>query len=359
MAELFGRTWTRDELRQRIGDLSQLGGIRESVLQGGRAAGVRVLDVSTGSGLQFTVAVDRCLDIAAASYQGASLCWHGQAGVVHPAYYEPHGIGWLWNFFGGLLTTCGLTQVGSPNVDEGEELGQHGRIANAPAEDVRWGSDWEGDELTFWIAGTMREARLFGPDLRLHRRISTRLGARTLRIENTVENVGFTRSPLMVLFHCNMGYPLLDDGAELLIRDEQVRPRDDAAKAGLDEWGSFPGPQPGFAEQVFYHTPKAGADGRCLAAFVNRRFGGGRGLGLALRWRAAELPNFGEWKMVGQGAYVVGMEPANCHVEGRHAAREDGSLRFLEPGERQQFDLEFSVLPDGAAIDAVVREIGA
>src|SRR6185312_8992267 len=104
---------------------------------------------------------------------------------------EPHESGWLWSFFGGLLTTCGLTQVGSPNEDEGEALGLHGRIANVPAEEVRWGSAWEGDELTFWIAGTMREARLFGPDMRLHRRISTRLGSRTLRIENTVENAGF------------------------------------------------------------------------------------------------------------------------------------------------------------------------
>lgn len=357
MVDLFGRHMTRAEVAQRIGDGSQLGGIRESVLQGGRAAGVRALDVVTGGGLAFTVLPDRCLDICAASYNGASLCWHSQAGIAHPAYYEPRGTGWLWGFFGGLMTTCGLTQVGSPNVDEGEHLGQHGRIADVPAENVRWGSDWQGDELTYWVEGTMREARLFGPDLRLHRRITTQLGSLTLRVENVVENAGFARSPLMILFHCNAGYPLLDDGAELLLRTSDVTPRDAVAAAGVAEWSQFPAPQAGWQEQVYYHTAVADAAGWCTAALVNRRFGSGCGLGLAVRWRGDQLARFGEWKMVGQGAYVVGLEPANCLVGGRHAAREDGTLEFIEAQSRRQFELEFQILPDNAAIEELATSI--
>lgn len=358
MAHLFGQELSRAELLQRVGDLGQVAGIRESVLQGGRATGVRALDVVTGSGLAFTALPDRCLDLCAASFRGASLCWHSQAGVVHPAYYEPQGTGWLWSFFGGLMTSCGLTQVGSPNVDEGEHLGEHGRIANVPAEEVRWGSDWEGDELTFWIAGTMREARLFGPDLRLHRRISARLGGVSIRVENEVENAGFARSPLMVLFHCNGGFPLLEAGAELLVRGRGVQPRDEEARQGLADWSTFPGPQPGWKEQVFYHTPEAGPDGWSTAALINRRFDGGRGRGLAIRFQPAQLPHLTQWKMVGQTAYVVGLEPANCLVDGRHAAREAGRLQFIGPRERRRFDLEFQVLPDNAAIDALAAELG-
>jgi len=357
MAALFGHRFTREALEQRVGDLGQLGGIRESVLQGGKASGVRALDVSTGSGLAFTVLPDRCLDICAASFQGASLCWHGQAGVVHPAYYEPHGTGWLWGFFGGLLTTCGLTQVGSPNVDDGEELGQHGRIADVPAEQVRWGHTWEEDDLTYWIEGTMREARLFGPDLRLHRRITTRLGANTVRVENTVENAGFSPSPIMILFHCNAGYPLLDEGAELLLVSTRVTPRDDQARVGLADWSRFPAPQADWHEQVFYHDVAADAGNWCTAAIVNRRFSGGRGLGLAIRWRGDQLFRFGEWKMTGQGAYVVGLEPANCQVAGRHAAREDGTLQFIAARSSLQFELEFQLLPDNAAIDRLLRRL--
>lgn len=61
--------------------------------------------------------------------------------------------------------------------------------------------------------------------------------------------------------------------------------------------------------------------------------------------------------MVGQGAYVVGLEPANCLVGGRHAAREDGTLEFIEAQSRRQFELEFQILPDNAAIEELATSI--
>ena len=48
--------------------------------------------------------------------------------------------------------------------------------------------------------------------------------------------------------------------------------------------------------------------------------------------------------MLGQGAYVVGIEPANCHVEGRAAERARGTLEFLPAGGKRQFHLELGVL---------------
>jgi hypothetical protein len=47
--------------------------------------------------------------------------------------------------------------------------------------------------------------------------------------------------------------------------------------------------------------------------------------------------------MAGAGTHVLGIEPGNCHVRGRAAARADGSLRFLQPGESQSFRLALSV----------------
>ncbi len=357
MATLFSKRLSQQEVRRRVGDPSQLGGVRESVLQGGRSAGVRALDISTGGGLTFTVLPDRCLDIGSASYEGASLCWHSPAGIVHPAYYEPAGEGWLWSFFGGLLTTCGLTQTGPPNQDAGEMLGEHGRIANAPAEEVRYGSSWQDDELSFWVEGSVREARLFGPNLRLHRRISAQLGGRTIQLDDEVTNLGFAPSPLMLLYHCNAGYPLLDEGAELVVGNGDVQPRDAQAQVGLADWSRMPGPQPGWKEQVFYHTPKPRADGWCTAALINRQFDNGRGLGMALHWRQDRLPYLAQWKMVGEGAYVLGLEPTNCLVEGRHAEREAGRLQFIGPGEHRTFSLRFEVLPDTAAIEGWTAQL--
>ncbi|MBI3963166.1 MAG: DUF4432 family protein [Deinococcus sp.] len=47
--------------------------------------------------------------------------------------------------------------------------------------------------------------------------------------------------------------------------------------------------------------------------------------------------------MMGQGDDVLGLEPANCYVEGRAKERERGTLQFLEPGEHRDFRLRMRV----------------
>src|SRR5258705_2130493 len=143
MPRLFGREWTRGELTQRVGDMSQIAGIRASRLEGGRADGVRALDFTCGDGLRFTVLPDRCMDIPTLEYRGVPLVWATRNGIVAPSYFEPEGSAWLRSFFGGLLTTFGLTQVGQPCVDGDEQLGLHGRIGNTPAEDVWAHAEWQ------------------------------------------------------------------------------------------------------------------------------------------------------------------------------------------------------------------------
>ncbi len=92
-------------------------GIRPVTLADGPERGVRAADVRTGDGLNFTVLLDRGMDIGPAEYRGIPLAWISPTGPISPAFYDPRGIGWLRTFHGGLLTTCGLTQTGVPNVD--------------------------------------------------------------------------------------------------------------------------------------------------------------------------------------------------------------------------------------------------
>ena len=359
MAQLYGKTWTRDELLRHVGDLAQVARIQPGRLEGGRADGMRVLEVDAGDGLYFTVLPDRCLDIPYCAYRGVPLVWHSRDGLVAPQYYEPEGDGWLRSFFGGLLTTCGLTQVGPPCVDAGERLGLHGRIANTPAEDVRWGGAWEGDEHTFWIEGTMRESRVFGEDLRLVRRITTRLGGQGISIHNRVENRGDQTMPLMVLFHINAGFPLLGSETRLIVADHAMEPRDARAREGAHEHTRFGPPRRGWAEQVYYHDVRPDAAGWAHCAVVNDSLclPFGEGLGLAVSWRRDQLWNLVEWKQLGEGTYVVGTEPANCRPEGRAAARQNGRLEFIEPGESREFELKLRVLVGSAAIGAFEQSL--
>jgi hypothetical protein len=154
----------------------------------------------------------------------------------------------------------------------------------------------------------------------------------------------------MMLYHINLGWPLVDAGARLLLHATGTTPRDPDAVGGLATVREFSPPVPGFREQVYYHDLAAESDGYATALL---RDAAGR-LGLQVRFRQRELPKFIQWKMTGEGSYVVGLEPANCRVSGRAAERAAGTLQFLEPGEVRDFALEFALLEGEDAIAAAV-----
>ena len=345
MVNLFGRTYDKDTLRRLIGSEGQVAGIRLLGLADGRVRGMRAAEVFTGTGFRFTVLVDRGLDIGAAEHAGRPLAWLHPA-LASPAHYEPSGIGWLRSFGGGLVTTCGLTHYGPPDP-EGEGFGLHGRASHLPAANLRVRQEWRGDDYVLEIEGETRQSRLFGENLRLERRISTRLGASSLVIEDRVTNDGFRPSPVAVLYHCNLGFPVVSPDSELVVRDRELKPRDEVARAGIADASRFGPPQAGFAEQVFYHFPETAADGTAAAAIVNRALG----FGAYLRWRAAELPVLAHWKMTGAGEYVCGLEPSMHEMRPtRRELREDGLLRELAPGASLSFRVELGALPDRDAI---------
>ncbi|MEO0565239.1 MAG: DUF4432 family protein, partial [Chloroflexota bacterium] len=112
----------------------------------------------------------------------------------------------------------------------------------------------DGDDYRLEISGIVRQARLFGENLVLRRRISTALGSNTVTLNDSVTNEGFRVQPHMMLYHCNLGFPLLSAEAKLIIDTSEIIPRDTTAEEGLEQWSRFGSPTPGYAEQVFRHT---------------------------------------------------------------------------------------------------------
>ncbi len=353
-----GREYSRAELLRRVGNVSQLGGTRHYTLADGRAKGVAAVDVDTGAGLRFTVLPDRGMDISAAAYKGVNLVYLTANGEVHPAFYEPQGLGWLRTFSAGLLTTCGLTYLGNPGRDGDEDLGLHGRYSTSPAMRVRDNSGWDGDEYRIELVGTMEECTLFGDKIRLERTIGTRLGSRRLMIDDRVENFGYRASPFTILYHVNLGFPLLDESATLFVSSVKREPVDEQSRTGLEQWNSFSPPQAGFAEENFLHTMKADASGRATAALVNTRLGDRGGLAAYVRFDAAALPYLNEWKLMDEGDYVLAIEPCNAPCENRAELRRRGLLASLAPGEKWSSRLEVGVLEGKDEIDRLVSEIG-
>ncbi len=361
MPQLWGRHFTRADLMARIGDVSQVGGVRASRLDGGPGDGLPLVDLDTGAGLRFTVVPGRALDISAAWFNDVPLGYRTPTGEVDGARYEPQGWGWIRSTVLGLLVTGGLDNVGNPASESdaffAREFGLHGRLSNLAASNVSADGEWRGDDYEMWVQGRVRQAALMGENLELKRRISTSLGATSLRIHDEVTNLGAAPEPVMILYHVNPGYPVLDDGARLHVRSRSRRPYDEHSASLEAEWATYGPPTPGWRQAVWMHDAAPDAEGRVHAALVNRRFRGGIGLGLT--YRKDQLPHLNQWKMTSAGEYVTGIEPGNCTVLGRETNRADGTLQVLDPGETAEFDLDLSVLDGAEAIDQFLARVGA
>jgi hypothetical protein len=338
---LYGKSWTRRELEARVGRIEQIAGVRRFKGLEGNEADVEQIQVRTGAGLCYYVTPTKGLDISLAEFQGTPISWQSPNGDVHPSYYNEVGLGWLRSASGGLLMTCGLMQVGSPNEDEGEKLGLHGRIHHTPAKQVAAVSEWSEDEFDMTVSGVVDETSIFGGQLRLTRQISSRLGINEIVIQDEVRNMGFQRCPHMILYHFNFGFPLLSEETKILFKETIIEARDaDAPLAGLGEWQA---PDPSYSERVYYHQPQ----GKPEVEIVNPQFPvhlGSASVRLSLNWSADTLPKLVQWKMPGAGTHVLGIEPSNCWVGGRRGEREQAALVYLESGESVKYEIRLNIL---------------
>ena len=309
-----------------IGHASQLYGVEEHRLVGGKGDGMRLFEINNGKGMQLTVAPDRACDITRLRFKGINMSYMSPCGYVAPAYYDNVGSNWLQSFTAGFLTTCGLQAVGSPCNDEGEELPLHGSIANTPCEQAYWLEE-DGNLI---INGIVKDETLFGRKLRLTRKIVVSTEKNEFEIIDTIENTGHQEEPMEILYHMNMGYPLLDEDSVITVPSTEVVPRDEHAADDLANWMNMQKPTVGYQERCYYHKY---ADNNGRAAIYQPKLN----VGLEIQFDASELDAFVEWKMMGVRDYVLGLECGNCYPDGRDVMRKIGMLKFLQPGEKKTY----------------------
>lgn len=309
-----------------IGHDSQIYGIEEHRLVGGKGDGMRLYEVNNGKGLMMTVSPDRNGDITRLRYKGMNLSYMSPCGYVAPAYYDNIGGNWLHSFTAGFLTTCGLQAVGSPCNDEGEELPLHGSIANLPCEQAYWTEE----EGMLVIHTVTKDETIFGRKLRLSRKLQVSTEQNSFVIEDTIANTGDRVEPLEILYHMNMGYPLLDEDSVITIPSAEVTARDDHAAEDINNWMHMEKPTAGYQERCYYHKF---ADESGSARIYQPKLD----VGLTISFDAKELDGFVEWKMMGVRDYVLGLECGNCYPDGRDVMRRTGMLKFLQPGETKVY----------------------
>ena len=345
MPTLYGQEFSPQELRERCGQMAQLAGVSRYELQDGFERGVEICDVRTGSGFRFCVSPSRGMDITFAEHNGRPLCWSSSTGIRHPAYYSETNLGWLRGFYGGLLTTCGLQSFGIPSQDSeedgGEYFGIHDRASNLPASHVSVSEEWnDAGEYEISVQGTMRQTRVFGENLKWTRRISTSLGASTLRVRDSIINEGFASTPMAILYHCNFGFPIVSEDSIIRMPSTHCQPRDANAAQTAASWNSFEAPIPGTEERCYFHTMQGDENGFVRAEIWNEKLN----FGAFMRYSLAQFPFFTQWKTTDAGTYVNGLEPSNAPLASRAELKEKGALPIIEAGQEMIFEIELGVL---------------
>jgi hypothetical protein len=339
MAELWGKTLTRAELLRRTGSGGQLFGIRPFAFTAGPESLLRGFEINTGGGLVLTVDESKALDLFQLSWRGVNLGFVSKAGLHAPWLCDENGMSYRRCLGAGFLYTAGLSNVGMFCEDGEDYHYAHGAVKNVPAEHVCSRESWQGDECTLSLEGDVREAAFFGRNLLLHRVISANVGARSFRIRDTIENQDFSPAQLMLLYHMNLGYPLLDEGTELLARTRSTEPMSEHTRTDRD-WRVMNAPSDGNEEYLYAHTPCADESGIMSAAVFNDRLG----FGLEIRYPVRYLRYLIEWKCMKSGDYALGLLPSTCKPVGRlRAARED-QFTTLAPLEKIELELEIRIL---------------
>lgn len=318
----------KEELLQYVGNMGQVAYARNIEYKDGRANGLSAILVTNGE-LSFVVAKDKCLDIIELNYKGKGIHFLSKPGLQGLGHYDT-GLEASRSLMGGLFFTCGLSNVGPAE----EDRAMHGRIRSTPSENISVRCFFRDSDYVIQIRGEMRQSRLFGENLVLYRIIETVYGSSSISIHDEIVNEGFKDEPCMILYHFNMGYPLLKKGSTFSINSKKVIARDSIAEKGIARWQDIIAPIDNKPEEVFYHDL---VEGKNIASLSNGQ------IQFLLEFNKEELPFFTQWKSMASGDYALGLEPGNCHVEGQLKEKGNGTLEYLQPFQKKEVHLLLTV----------------
>jgi hypothetical protein len=333
-------------------------------IYGGLSNGVDVIMVDNGN-LSFFVVPTRGMGIWKGICQGLRLGWLSPVKyLVNPSYInleEQNGLGWLRGF-NEWIVRCGLSNIGAPGIDSVKDnmgrdvevmLTLHGKIANIPASFVKVSIGLE-PPFEIRVEGTVYESSMFGSNLKLETLISTVPGSNSLKILDVIKNLRGVPDEMQILYHCNYGRPILEEGAQLIAPIKRVAPRDKVAMENIESFSIFGPPEEGFIERVYFMELMGDHNGCSEALITNKSMN----VAVSHRFSIKELPCFTLWKNTAteEDGYVAGLEPGTSFPNTRRFERERGRVVKLKPGEEYRACLDITVhLGKNEVEDAISR----
>lgn len=342
------------KLMKYCGSLQQLVYARPVTYKEGRAEHMNAIEAKCGD-LFFHSAADKALDITDLTYKGMNMTFLAKPGLEGRNQYDTNGQEAQRSIMGGLFFTCGLENICAPCTIDGKDYPMHGRMRTTPAEHVCTDVLTDGDEVRLVISGEMREAELFGENLVLRRKIESVLGENSITVTDEIENQAFRPEPLMLLYHCNMGYPFLDESCRLYVPSVKVTGREEFSEEHVDGWDRIDSPKDNEPEYVFIHEMKTDENLDTMVLVANHE----QNIGLVIEFNQKNLPYFMEWKSMASGDYVLGLEPSNSSVYGKPYHVEHDSVHYLQPFEKETNVLKFSVVEGKEKLEEIIVKINA
>ena len=319
-------------LRERTVDLRGLGEIRLLALEDGPARGQRLLFCRNAEGLECEIALDRGGDIPALRWRGVNLGWNGPVGAAPPASPDSEDGFGLLRALDGFLVTCGLDHYGMPASGSAEAFiyprrsqlrwPMHGRVSGIAATLRSYGLDTKAEEPFLWCEAEVRQTALFGEVLVLHRRIEMPLFGMRINLHDRVLNAGFRPTSHAMLYHCNVGYPLLDETTSL---SGDLVP---SVLAAYTRQPPVPAPD---TRERFDVQASIAATGHDLSAVEVCNVGLRGGVTLRISYTTSTLPQLGMWQAWQSGIYALGIEP---HSE---------LPSILQAAESREYKLQFEI----------------
>ena len=325
--------------------------VRHGTLIGGKSEGVEVVLVDTGA-VRVLMLPTRGMGIWKMWADDVEFGWSSPVdGPVHPSHvpvFEPTGLGWLEGF-DELFVRCGLESNGAPEKDDQGFLRYplHGRVANLPATNLRVIVNEQTDHVE--VVADIIESRLFFTRLRLHTRTIFYASMPVVEIVDEVINERSVPATMQMLYHINIGEPVLSEGSTIEIAFDELAPKDDLSASEMSQWHQIGPPQVGYHERVYFFDPKVNESQWSTAMLRNPQLN----IGFGIKYDTRTLPYFIVWKNLaskGDG-YVVGLEPSTNFPNHRTFEASQDRVVSLAPGESKTFHIHLCPLTSGEEVD--------
>lgn len=295
-------------MKGQISNFSQIAYARRLTLENG----LKVIDCDNGK-IRFLLNESRALDVMQVYHQGQNVSFVSKNGFNNKTGE------FLSRFEGGMLYTCGLDAIGGM---EGYDI--HGSFHLNQAQLVRIECNEDGITVEADIFSTS----LFGMNLKMRRKIYSAIGSESVSVEDCLVNLNSLHQQYCLLYHVNVGYPMLDEGAMVIADTQQV--------VGRNEWSASR-----IAERVTASAPVDGQEETCYfldmneptISLVNRNLGKKFTLG----YSKDTLPCFIHWHSMASGDYAMGFEPSTSFLDDKF------SYRTLGANEKITFKLDITI----------------